>query len=313
MFSLDKKADAIRFFKAFLTNQYARVAPVSYCRFTNETGRGKQPKGARETAEYFARCFDEYVDVLGGDGRIEGSVVMEYGPGDIPGVALLFHAWGARKVYCVDRFPLVSMSGFNADVIAQLVDLVPAERRERAADCFRVWGDPRSGFDPRCIEYVVTRKGLSGFRETCDLVFSRAVLEHVNDLPAIVSDMESALKPGGTTVHKVDLKSHGLHRSNELDFLTWPTALWNLMYSEKGTVNRWRLDEYRRLLNRGGLRLVTLRAVETCGLDVVDQVRPYLCREFRGVSNEDLACLSFWFKAVKPGDARDGRTPDAAA
>lgn len=163
--------------------------------------------------------------------------------GDLTGVALLSYIWGARKVYCVDRLPLVSVSVFSAEGITQLVNLLSAARRERAADSFKMRGDIRSDFDSRCIEYVATRKGLTGFRKICDLVFSRVVLEkHVKDLPAIVSDMENAPKPGGKNVHKVDLKGHGLRCLNELDLLTRPTAPWTLMYREKGAVDRWRRD-----------------------------------------------------------------------
>jgi len=300
MFSTNKKADAYRFFKAFITNQYARVAPNSYCRYTNETGRGLKQETAQETASYFSVCFSEYMDRLNKDEKINDSLVLEYGPGDIPGVALFFYAWGAKKVYCVDRFSLISISTFNTEVIEEILNLLPLEQRQRAFECFNEFGKPHSGFNENCIKYIVNKKGLSGFTDEVDFIFSRAVLEHVSDISAIIHDMENALKKGGVTVNKVDLKSHGLHRGNILEFLTWPTFLWNLMYSEKGVPNRWRLDEYKKILSHSQLKLIFIKCVESCSKEVMDEVRPFLSTAFKQLSDEDLSCLSFWFKAQKP-------------
>ncbi|MDD5579520.1 MAG: methyltransferase domain-containing protein [Methylobacter sp.] len=300
MFSINKKADAYRFCKAFITNQYARIAPGSYCRYTNETGRGMGQETAEETANYFDLCFSEYIGMLNADEKIDDGVILEYGPGDIPGVALLLYAWGAKKVYCVDRFSLISISRFNGEVIEAILNLLPLAQRQRASECFNDYGKPHSGFNENHIQYVVNKKGLSGFKDKVDFVFSRAVLEHVNDISATIDDMGNALKQGGVTVNKVDLKSHGLHRGNILEFLTWPALLWNLMYSEKGTPNRWRLDEYKRILNHSHLKVMFIKCVETCSKDIIDEVRPFLSKQFKQLSDEDLSCLSFWFKAQKP-------------
>jgi hypothetical protein len=225
---------------------------------------------------------------------------LEYGPGDIPGVALFFYAWGAKKIYCVDRFALLAMTPFNVEVITEIVNCLPVAQQQRVSGCFNEYGKPESGFNENCIQYVVNNKGLSGFNEQVDFVFSRAVLEHVNSLSETINDMQNALKKGGVTVNKVDLKSHGLHRGNLLEFLTWPSLLWQLMYSEKGTPNRWRLNEYKRILGQSSLQQLTINVDDTCSQAVIDEVRPFLSEAFKSLSDEDLSCLSFWFKAVKP-------------
>lgn len=71
------------------------------------------------------------------------------------------------------------------------------------------------------------------------------------------------------------------------------------MYSEKGTPNRWRLDEYKRILSHSNLKPIFIKCVETCSKDVIVEVRPFLCKQFKQLSDEDLGCLSFWFKARK--------------
>jgi len=228
-----------------------------------------------------------------------GKKILEYGPGDMPAVALLYYAMGAEKVYCVDRFPLIYFSEFNAAVLNELIAQMAIEYQQRAKSCFNHYGDPKSGLKKDCIEYITNENGLSRLNNEIDIICSRAVLEHVNDLCATFKDMDMAIKPEGVIVHKVDLKSHGMHRINPLDFLTWPDVLWHLMYSKKGVPNRWRLNQYRKVLANTKLKLELIESIEKCNKIDIDEVRPYLAKQFVGLSDDDLSCLSFWMKLVK--------------
>jgi len=100
-------------------------------------------------------------------------------------------------------------------------------------------------------------------------------------------------------VHQVDLRSHGLHESNPLDFLEPSEALWSLMFSHKGVPNRWRVDRYREIV--AGLPLVLLRLEPTARAEAQDvqRVRARLAPPFRDTSDEDLAWLGFWLVARK--------------
>jgi hypothetical protein len=135
-------------------------------------------------------------------------------------------------------------------------------------------------------------------------VISRAVLEHVNDLRATFVDMRNVLREHGIAVHQVDLKSHGLHRRTPLDFLTWPTSLWTLMYGHKGVPNRWRVDRYRQILAELGLDTVSLEATAFAEQGSIDAVRAYLARPFRELSDEDLSWLGFWLVCCRPAETR---------
>lgn len=304
MFSQNKLDDFIRFLKAFLTNQIARYFPKYYIKMTHETGRGKQEKSSSEVCEYFQLCFSEYIELLevprdSIDAYLKGKAILEYGPGDLPGTALLFYAWGADKVYCVDRFPLVSFSEFNVNVLNGLCNSLPENQKRRALSCFCEYGNPHSGFDKKKVEYLIHKDGLSCLVNQVDIVCSRAVLEHVNNLDLTLKDMEKALTEKGVGIHKVDLKSHGLHRENILDFLTWPNILWKLMYSHKGTPNRLRLSHYKKSLLKTNLKIDFIKSVENCNVNVIHEVRAYLSKSFKILSDEDLSTLSFWFKVSK--------------
>jgi len=141
---------------------------------------------------------------------------------------------------------------------------------------------------------------LSGLKDEVDLVFSRAVLEHVNNLQASFHDMYAALKPGGIAIHLVDLKSHGLHRDNPLDFLAWPSWLWSMMYSAKGVPNRLRVDAYRKAVAQSGFDLIEMKPTLLASAEDIQAVRPQLADCFKSLSDEDLSCLGFWLVCRKP-------------
>ncbi|MGK2953837.1 MAG: class I SAM-dependent methyltransferase [Thiobacillus sp.] len=294
-----------RIVQATLTNQIARFAPSFYVQLTGQTGRGAGEVHLDEVGEYFETCFEEYFEQLGVSKSeqtdyLHGKRLLEYGPGDVPGVAMLMVAHGADQVQCVDRFPLVKMSPKNVQIVKLMLDRLPQGQRDRASACFKQAGHPESGLNPQFIDYLVRPSGLSGLSNEVDLVISRAVLEHVNDLPATFRDMYAALKPGGIAIHQVDLKSHGLHRVNPLDFLCWPTWLWSLMYSEKGVPNRLRVNAYRDAVAQSGLELLTLKPTLRASLDDVRAVRAELAMPFKDLSEEDLSWLGFWLVCRKP-------------
>jgi hypothetical protein len=300
-------ADAVRIVRAVATNQLARFAPTAYVRLTGQTGRGAAAEETSgDVAQYFRHCADAYFEKLGIvapaiRGFLAGKTLMEYGPGDLPGVAALMVAHGAEKVYCVDRFPLVNLSDKNAQVLTQLIDGSQGVARDRLVACLADKNNPGAGFDPRRIECLVRPGGLSGLVGAVDLVFSRAVLEHVNALDATFADMTAAMRPGATAIHLVDLRSHGLHKSNPLDFLQWSPALWSLMYSEKGVPNRWRIDRYRAMLEQLPVEVQTVEPTELASREHVSLVRPGLADPFRGLSEEDLRWLGFWMVFRKSG------------
>lgn len=305
MYSENRARDAVLFAKACATNLVARLAPALYVRMTGQTGRGSDDGDAASLADYFWRCFDDYRVQLGLSAEdyrafLAGRRVLEYGPGDILGVALLFHAHGAEEVECVDRFPLERVSEFNAAVYRALIQGLPPALRERAAAAFVRTGDPSSGLRPEAVRYRVTPDGLAGRAGAFDLVVSRAVLEHVNSLEATLADIAKTLAPGGVSVHNVDLRSHNLDRDRPYDFLTWPEPLYRLMYSHKGFPNRWRPDVYRALLARSGLVVRSIEATGRLSPTDVERIRGRVAAPLRGASDDDLSWLGFWMVLEKP-------------
>lgn len=305
MYTQNPVKDTILFSKAVLSNQVARFAPGLYVSLTRQTGRGKQ-ESAQSAATYFIDCFFDYqknmgLDETGFASFLKGKTVLEYGPGDVLGTALLFYANGARKVHCVDRFPLSSLSEKNIKIYTILLDLLDGKHKDRAAAAFKEKGNPESGFDDKAICYKVTEDGLSGGTGKYDLIISRAVLEHVNHLEKTMHDIKGSLRDGGISLHQVDLKSHGLDRYTDFDFLTWPTSLYNIMYSHKGFPNRMRINKYREFTQKSGLRIKQLTPTGRIDPKKLDLIYDKTAREFKGISLDELSWQGFWIHLVHDG------------
>jgi len=298
--------DVFRVARAVMTNQLALLAPGLYVRLTKQTGRGdSNSETAADIAKYFHQSLIDYlgrlnVSIDGAKAFLAGKTIVEYGPGDFPGVAILLVAFGAKKVYCVDRFPLINLSDKNRLVYQELLKLLGEDAQIALSDLFVDQRFPRTVLDSAKIEYVVRPNGFSDLHAQADLVFSRAVLEHVNDLAGTFNDMVQAMRPGSCAAHLVDLRSHGLHRRNPLDFLELSPLIWSLMYSHKGVPNRWRANKYREILSGLVLDDVEVSATTLASQSDVASVRPHLAPLFVQLGDDDLACLGIWITFRKP-------------
>ncbi len=305
MYTENRWHDAKLFVKAVLSNQLARFSPGVYVRLTGQTGRGKNDTDPAGVADYFMRCFQDYRRKLGHADEasfaeyLAGKRVLEYGPGDVLGVALLFYAWGAERVDCVDRFPLSRIRRSSIEIYQHLLRKLDGIQRQRAESVFEKAGDPASGLDESRISYHVDPAGLSRMTDEYDLILSRAVLEHVSDLEASFRDMHRALRNTGISLHLVDLKSHGLDRYKEFDFLTWPEWAYRLMYSHKGFPNRWRVDRYETLAREQGFRITLMEPTECIAESDLRVIVDDVPVNYKSLPMEKLSWKGFWMRLEK--------------
>jgi len=299
MYSEKPAKDFLLFIKAVMSNQIARFSPSIYVKLTLQTGRGREMETPDETADYFFRCFSEYFQQIGVKKTeyhsfLKNKTILEYGPGDTLGVALLLYAYGAKSIHCIDRFPLSADSVKSADIYNALLRSLDGNTLKRASNAFIEAGNTRSGFKPELISYSVKNNGLSGDVNKYDLVISRAVLEHVNDLKSTILDIRNSLKSGGNSIHKVDLKSHGLDRCRDFDFLSWPVFMYNCMYSHKGFPNRWRVNKYLETIQKSGLLLKSITPTGKLDDKDIEHIKMKLSKPFKNLPTEKLSWLGFW-------------------
>jgi SAM-dependent methyltransferase len=175
--------------------------------------------GQMDSSDYALNVFNSHLKRVELDGRLEGKVVLELGPGDSISTSLMAHAYGARSIL-VDAgdFMKKDVKTYN-DLAKNLVSLgynMPEITSEMTFnDILQVAKS----------EYLT--EGLISLRSipthSVDFIFSQAVLEHLRkfEFQEIMIELRRILKPGGISSHQVDLRDH------------LGGALNNLCFSEK--------------------------------------------------------------------------------
>lgn len=279
-----------------------------------------------QSIAYVRAVFEDYL-TYGGLERadLEGKRVLELGPGDSLGVSLQLVAAGA-SVVATDRFVPYRDPEHERRVYTALIECMPEPERRRVEPV--VANDFESvvidGIDLRLLEETPIERAPAILGEAeFDLIVSRAVLEHVHDLPTAFDSMDQLLAPGGRMIHKVDLRDHNLFTGggqHPLTFLTINDRVYGWMGEESaGLPNRQMLGWYQRKLAELGYEadyLIThLAGVEEeleplvplegglprgARLDLVREIRPRLLPRFRGLDDEELAIAGFMIVARKP-------------
>jgi len=283
-------------------NLVVRLAPTLTMRLRKSTGRGEMSREPRVVAEYVWQVFQEYAVFMGvrPEQLWEGRTVVELGPGDNLGVGLLSLAHGAEAFVALDRYWIVRQDAWARALYAHVLTRLQAPARERLARLDVVDGEglPKPGGRLQYAADFAGAERLLGQRST-DLIISRAVLEHVRDLEAVIAQCSHGLRPGGLMIHKADLRDHGLTLGHPLDFLRPPSAVYRWMTSARAVHNRARLSDYVNLLSRVGFQIT--RLVEEHGIapEVAEPARPRLAAPFRERPPTDLTCTVIFFSAVK--------------
>ena len=261
---------------------------------------------------------------------LTGKQVLELGPGDNYGVALRFLASGAERVVSVDRFASIRDQSQQREIYAALIDGLEPDARATLGDSIE-FGDT-IGFDQRrlkAIEGLAIEDADAALEAgSFDLIVSRAVLEHLQHPDSAFAAMDHLLKPGGSMLHRVDFRDHGMFTGgglHPLTFLTIRERVYRWMTQHSGRPNRRLIDWYRSKLGELGYdtRLLVTRVVgvdeqvlphpERYRLDaernlrtieLIAAIRPRLRPEFQRLSDEDLAVAGIFVVARKPGRAQ---------
>ena len=271
-----------------------------------------------DSLDYIDRVYADYL-AYGGVERFSGRVA-EIGPGDNFGIALRMLGAGAREVHTVDRYRPLRDDARQARIHRAL-----AERHG-------LGGLLDGGTGGSEIRGLVAHEGVpaesffrsSGLRFDC--IVSRAVLEHLYDPLAALDGMAAALAPGGTMIHRIDFRDHGMFAGHHpLTFLTVPDAPYRAMTRASGRPNRLLLPAWRDWLERspiaGWLRITRLVGVEDeldpavwddidpearrAALGMVRTIRPRLVPRLAAFADQDLAVSGCVLVAGQPAGNRD--------
>jgi methyltransferase family protein len=292
--------------------------------------RGKGT-GGTDTARY---CYSVWLRHLS-KCRDQGlwdfpQVVAELGPGDSLGLGFAALLSGADQYYAFDvveyanneknleifdelldlfqqradipddvEFPSVHPSlesyDFPADVLSEdhLNRALSKQRIERLRSSVVNAEVPNS-----VIKYIVPWAGPNTLnRESVDMIFSQAVLEHVDQLEATYQAMRAWLRPTGFMSHEIDFKSHGT--ADEWNgHWTYSDLRWKLMRGRRPyLINRQPYSVHLGLLKKTGFNVI----LDCPKRSDSNTDKKDLAPRFQDLSNDDLAISVAFIVAVPDG------------
>ncbi len=307
-------------------------AILSHWKLKGETGATHKRKTLEESVEYIKRVFNDYLQYGGlTQEDILDKTILEIGPGDNLGVALLFIARGARKVVCLDRFLCKRDDQQQIKIYEALLQTMD-EKERQLIEAAITRTQEKIVFNSEKIQYVSglsiedAEKIFPG--NSFDYIISRAVLQYVSDLEKAFHTMDLLLKEKGRLIHKIDMRDHGIFSSqgmNPLEFLTVPDALWNCLGAHAGKTNRQRINFYRDKLMHWeydymlfithvmgqNQDIVPHKLIIQKGLDYSDEdiakfnsIKPRLLKRFKILSDNDLLISGIFLVASKSFDPK---------
>ena len=255
-------------------------------------------------------------------------VVGELGPGDSIGIGLAALLSGVEMYYGIDVVRHAS-SQQNIKILDELVDLfrrkenIPDElefinikphldshefpshiltdehlvpylsngRIERIRNSLENCNSKKS-----MIRYVAPWCSVNLMeKESVDMIYSQAVLEHVDDLHGVYQAMNLWLKPKGCISHQIDFKCHGLADSWNGHW-AFSDFTWKLMRGRRAyLLNREPHSTHIRLLKEAGFEIVCDGKIE-----MPSEIRSeQLAARFKNMSAEDIVISGTFVQAVK--------------
>ncbi len=284
---------------------------------------------ARASIAYIRRHFDDYLDYSGLSAQgLHNLRVLEIGHGDNYGVALLFLAYGARHVTCVDKYYSIRDPKGEHALYTLLREDLDAPLRERFDQAIRLEEGIRPNPEQLTPIYGVRlEEAHRQFEPTSfDLIISRAVVQYAA-FDRAFAVMDQLLAPQGYMIHRIDLRDIGMFSKaglHPLTFLTIPDRIYHWMVSNSLQSNRKRINDYRQKMQDLGYSsriLITrvlgreeelrphpehLRRGEHYteeSLRLLDVIRPQLHQRFRDLRDEDLLVTGIFLVAQKHSPA----------
>lgn len=243
--------------------------------------------------------------------------VAELGPGDSLGIGLSALLSGVESYRAFDVVALAPVAR-NLQVFDELVALFRARAPIQRPDEFPSvgpklpdYGFPHALFDEARLEAALAPERVAALRAelarvdkgpehiryvapwssatqvepgTVDLIFSQAVMEHIDDLADAYHAMALWLAPGGVVSHQIDFSCHGT-AAEWNGHWTYPAPVWRLIRGRRPyLLNRQPWGTHRDLLVKHGFQIahIGLRS-EPSALR-----SRQLAAEFRGMSDADL-------------------------
>lgn len=257
--------------------------------------------------------------------------IAELGPGDSLGIGLAALLSGANKYYAFDVVEHASNKG-NIEIFDELVDLfkkrekIPDENEFPQVEPYldhyefpnHILTEERliESLRPDRIESI--RNALLNLdsmdenniqisyfvpwydpkvikEESIDMIYSQAVLEHVDDLAYTYEVVYRWLKLGGFMSHEIDFRCHGTAKEWNGHW-AYSDFVWRLVKGKRQyLLNRLPHSAHINLLQKFGFEVVCdMKTKDTSGIE-----RKVLASRFKNMIDDDLTTSTAFIQAVK--------------
>jgi SAM-dependent methyltransferase len=260
--------------------------------------------------------------------------VAELGPGDSIGIGIASVLTGVERYYAFDLVAHANTARNLAifDGLVELfrarADIPDAVEYPRVGPKLEDYGYPaqllgaermRAALDPARLAHI--RESIQRIdstdsmiqyrapwstqgaveRNSLDMVFSQAVLEHVDGLPDVYRAMYAWLKPGGYMSHQIDFKCHDSAREWNGHW-TYSDLMWKLVRGKDvWLINRLPYSSHLTYMKSSGFQVVG----EQLATRESRITRSQLAPKFRLIPERDLSTTDAFVQAVKPKTGSD--------
>ncbi len=257
-------------------------------------------------------------------------VIAELGPGDSLGIGLAGLISGADKYYALDVLRYAKLDT-NIKIFEELVELfrerqnIPDEEEfPRVKPLLKSYKFPRhilnekhlnSCLKPDRIRIIKdsiinypNKKSNNKIRyfvpwseteiiekESVDMIYSQAVMEHVENLGDTYRSLYLWLKPGGFMSHRIDYKSHGTAKDWNGHW-AYPNFIWKLIKGKKPyLLNRLPHSSQINAQKKMGFQIIS--EIHTKNYEGIK--RQQLSPRFSNISEEDLVTSGAYILSLK--------------
>jgi len=257
--------------------------------------------------------------------------IAELGPGDSLGIGLAALICGANKYYAFDVVEYAS-SKRNIEIFDELVDLF--KKREKIPDetefprvrpLLESYKFPSNILTNERLDKTLKQDRIESIKnalqtldsrdnnniqisyfvpyynsniievESIDMIYSQAVLEHVDNLAYTYEALYRWLKPGGFMSNEIDFTCHGIAKEWNGHW-AYSDIVWKLIKGKRSyLINRQPHSFHIDLLRKSGFKIIyDSRTKNTSGIQ-----RKHLASKFKNISDDDLVTNSAFIQAIK--------------
>lgn len=239
---------------AFIVNDLSIALSKKIGLIGTKSGTQTNNMNLKQSYELIKDTYEELIK----DNKIDikNKSILEVGPGDNLGLALLMIAKGAKNVICIDAFYPQRDKKKELKLYKYIIEQLKGDEKKRAETTINFTPDSFS-FKKNKIQYICNEP-LEKFKskEKFDIIISKCVFEHLYDVEKGLENSNKLLNKEGKQIHIIDTSDHEMFstKHSPYEWLKVKKNIWKLMTKNSGHPNRTLLPKYEQVLNKLNLK-----------------------------------------------------------